>query len=68
MKKVCITSLSLQNKITSLVKEEEEEEEPVLSFSKCQRWPAPGDPVCVECGRYGAYIIDKTDEVNIWDI
>ena len=42
---------------------EEEDDEPVLSFSRCQRWPVPGEPVCLECGRYGAYIIDKTDEV-----
>ena len=35
----------------------------MLSFSSDQRWPAPGEPICLECGRYGAYIIDKTDEV-----
>ncbi|XP_045154111.1 probable ATP-dependent RNA helicase DDX59 [Echinops telfairi] len=37
-------------------------EEPVKSFSKTQRWPQPGEPVCVMCGRYGEYICDKTDE------
>ncbi|NWR70876.1 DDX59 helicase, partial [Centropus unirufus] len=37
-------------------------EEPIKSFSKCQRWPEPGEPVCVVCGRYGEYICDKTDE------
>ncbi|XP_053929517.1 probable ATP-dependent RNA helicase DDX59 [Cuculus canorus] len=37
-------------------------EEPVKSFSKSQRWPEPGEPVCVVCGRYGEYICDKTDE------
>ena len=37
-------------------------DEPVLSFSKLQRWPAPGEPVCVVCGRYGAYIVDRTDD------
>ncbi|XP_075384892.1 putative ATP-dependent RNA helicase DDX59 isoform X2 [Tenrec ecaudatus] len=37
-------------------------EEPVKSFSKTQRWPEPGEPVCVMCGRYGEYICDKTDE------
>lgn len=37
------------------------EEEPVLSYSKLQRWPEPGEPVCAVCGRYGAYIVDKTD-------
>ncbi len=39
----------------------EEEEEPVKSFKKYQRWPEPGEPVCVMCGRYGEYICDKTD-------
>ncbi|XP_042321589.1 probable ATP-dependent RNA helicase DDX59 [Sceloporus undulatus] len=37
-------------------------EEPIKSFSKTQRWPQPGEPVCVVCGRYGEYICDKTDE------
>lgn len=41
--------------------EEEEEEEPVKSFKKSQRWPNPGEPVCVMCGRYGEYICDNTD-------
>ena len=40
----------------------DESDEPVLSFSKQQRWPAPGEPVCVVCGRYGAYIVDRTDD------
>lgn len=38
------------------------EEEPIKSFSKTQRWPQPGEPICVVCGRYGEYICDKTDE------
>ncbi|KAM4548412.1 putative ATP-dependent RNA helicase DDX59 isoform 1-T1 [Odontesthes bonariensis] len=38
-----------------------EEEEPVKSFKKSQRWPEPGEPVCVMCGRYGEYICDATD-------
>ncbi|XP_070817697.1 probable ATP-dependent RNA helicase DDX59 [Chaetodon trifascialis] len=41
--------------------DEEEEEEPVKSFKKNQRWPEPGEPVCVMCGRYGEYICDSTD-------
>lgn len=41
--------------------DEEEEEEEVVSYSKQQRWPASGEPVCVVCGRYGAYIVDQTD-------
>lgn len=27
-----------------------------------QRFPAPDEPVCVLCGRYGEYICDETDE------
>ncbi|XP_039984101.1 probable ATP-dependent RNA helicase DDX59 [Xiphias gladius] len=41
--------------------DEEDEEEPVKSFKKSQRWPEPGEPVCVMCGRYGEYICDSTD-------
>lgn len=40
---------------------DDEEEEPVKSFKKKQRWPEPGEPVCVMCGRYGEYICDATD-------
>ncbi|MBN3324477.1 DDX59 helicase, partial [Atractosteus spatula] len=40
---------------------EQEEEEPVKSFRNSQRWPEPGEPVCVVCGRYGEYICDTTD-------
>ncbi|XP_065115614.1 probable ATP-dependent RNA helicase DDX59 [Paramisgurnus dabryanus] len=43
------------------IEESDEEEEPVKSFKKNQRWPEPGEPVCVMCGRYGEYICDKTD-------
>ncbi|XP_053740978.1 probable ATP-dependent RNA helicase DDX59 [Synchiropus splendidus] len=39
----------------------DEEEEPVKSFKKHQRWPEPGEPICVMCGRYGEYICDRTD-------
>lgn len=41
--------------------DEDEDEEPVKSFRKNQRWPEPGEPVCVMCGRYGEYICDSTD-------
>ncbi|XP_056133517.1 probable ATP-dependent RNA helicase DDX59 [Lampris incognitus] len=41
--------------------DKEEEDEPVKSFKKSQRWPEPGEPVCVMCGRYGEYICDSTD-------
>lgn len=41
---------------------ESEEDESVISYSKLQRWPGAGEAVCVECGRYGAYIVDRTDQ------
>lgn len=41
--------------------EDNEYEEPVKSFKKSQRWPEPGEPICVMCGRYGEYICDSTD-------
>lgn len=47
--------------VSEEVKDEDEEEEPVKSFKKSQRWPNPGEPVCVMCGRYGEYICDSTD-------
>ncbi|XP_077134253.1 putative ATP-dependent RNA helicase DDX59 [Ranitomeya variabilis] len=37
------------------------EDEPIKSYSKLQRWPLPGEPVCVICGRYGEYICDRTE-------
>lgn len=40
----------------------EEESESVVAYSKLQRWPSSGEPVCVVCGRYGAYIVDRTDQ------
>lgn len=39
-----------------------EDDEPVLSYSKLQRMPQPGEPLCVMCGRYGAYIVDQTEQ------
>ena len=42
--------------------EKDDEEEEIVSYSKKQRWPTPGEPVCVVCGRYGAYIVDQTDK------
>ncbi|KAM3914541.1 putative ATP-dependent RNA helicase DDX59 [Leptodactylus fuscus] len=37
------------------------EDEAIKSYSKLQRWPLQGEPVCVVCGRYGEYICDRTD-------
>ena len=42
--------------------EEDSDDEPVVSYCKDQRWPLPGEPVCVVCGRYGAYISDATED------
>jgi hypothetical protein len=33
-----------------------EEEESVVQFSRDQRVPREGEPVCVICGKYGAYV------------
>ena len=38
------------------------EDDPVIELSLNQRFPRPGEPVCVMCGRFGAYICDKTDK------
>ncbi|KAM4021619.1 putative ATP-dependent RNA helicase DDX59 [Anomaloglossus baeobatrachus] len=46
---------------TSLPSASEAEDEPIKSFSKHQRWPLTGEPVCVVCGRYGEYICDRTE-------
>ena len=40
----------------------DDEEEAVLSYSKQQRWPVGDEQRCVVCGRYGAYIVDQTDQ------
>ncbi|XP_040263668.1 probable ATP-dependent RNA helicase DDX59 isoform X2 [Bufo bufo] len=37
------------------------EDEPIKSYSKLQRWPLQGEPVCVICERYGEYICDQTE-------
>lgn len=36
-------------------------DEAVVEFSVMQRKPKPGEPVCVICDRYGAYICNKYD-------
>uniref|UniRef100_A0A8C4Q9L5 RNA helicase n=1 Tax=Eptatretus burgeri TaxID=7764 RepID=A0A8C4Q9L5_EPTBU len=43
------------------VQEEVEPEEPIVSYSKQQRWPEPGEPVCVVCGRHGEYVCATTE-------
>lgn len=40
---------------------DEEDDDPIVCYSKHQRWPEPGEPVCAVCGRYGEYIVDQTD-------
>lgn len=50
------------NNITNVVGESNEfDEDPIVCYSKQQRWAEPGEPVCVVCGRYGEYIVDRTD-------
>ncbi|GBG75657.1 hypothetical protein CBR_g20284 [Chara braunii] len=36
--------------------------EDVVQLRKDQRFPAPGEPVCANCGRFGAYVCDRTDD------
>jgi ATP-dependent RNA helicase DDX59 len=33
----------------------------IVYFSKNQRWPKEGEPICVVCSRYGEFICDETD-------
>ncbi|XP_001641091.2 probable ATP-dependent RNA helicase DDX59 [Nematostella vectensis] len=42
--------------------DDDDVDEEVVSFSKNQRWPEYGEPVCVVCGRYGAYVCDQTEQ------
>jgi ATP-dependent RNA helicase DDX59 len=42
--------------------ETEEDSEEIVKLSKHQRWPAPDEPSCIVCGKYGAYICDSTDQ------
>ncbi|XP_075689508.1 putative ATP-dependent RNA helicase DDX59 [Rhinoderma darwinii] len=46
---------------SSLLSTPDAEDEPIKSYSKLQRWPLQGEPVCVVCGRYGEYICDQTE-------
>ena len=39
----------------------DEDEAPIISFSKNQRWSEADEPKCVVCGRYGEYICSRTD-------
>eukprot|EP00741_Cyanophora_paradoxa_P008660 tig00001366_g8383.t1 len=34
----------------------------VVEYSCDQRWPTEGEPRCIVCGRYGAYVSDETNE------
>ena len=47
------------------VKQHEDEsnsdEEDIVLHSTEQRLPDLGEPICVVCGRYGAYIVDETN-------
>ncbi|XP_072294435.1 probable ATP-dependent RNA helicase DDX59 [Eucyclogobius newberryi] len=58
---VCDPETQIEVEHESSAQESDEEDDPVKSFKKSQRWPEPGEPVCVMCGRYGEYICDSTD-------
>lgn len=58
---VGLTQNPVQEDGCAFASSDSEEEEPVKSYKKSQRWPEPGEPVCVMCGRYGEYICDTTD-------
>lgn len=47
---------------SNLPSKSEEDAEPIVQYSVNQRWPIEGEPICVICGRYGAYICDETDQ------
>ena len=38
-----------------------DEEEQTVEKSRDQRWPDAGEPICVICNRYGAYICNQTE-------
>uniref|UniRef100_A0A670YC16 RNA helicase n=1 Tax=Pseudonaja textilis TaxID=8673 RepID=A0A670YC16_PSETE len=56
------STLALTESVSENNEDSCDTEEPIKSFSKTQRWPQSGEPLCVVCGRYGEYICDKTDE------
>ena len=39
-----------------------DDSEEIILLSRNQRGAEPGEPTCVMCGRYGAYICDATDK------
>ena len=70
LKVECLTLQSLQVELHSSVcfpsiagvsSMDDVDEEPVVERAVDQRWPVAGEPVCVVCGRFGAYICDQTD-------
>lgn len=38
------------------------DDDSVVEFSRNQRYPKVGEPVCIVCGRYGEYICDETNK------
>ncbi|XP_071794111.1 probable ATP-dependent RNA helicase DDX59 [Asterias amurensis] len=56
-----VTTDNTDEKNGQIDEEHESDEEEVVSYSKNQRWPVDDEPVCVICGRYGAYICDQTE-------
>ena len=65
----CMLSVNLgETRDSSVSKSEQKtvevasEDDDVVYFSKNQRWPDSGEPVCIVCGRYGEYICDQTED------
>jgi len=48
--------------MAEVIGDDSTDEEEVVEFSKDQRHAKLGEPICVVCGKYGAYICDATDQ------
>ncbi len=55
------STVDVSNDVITEEKVGDDDEEPIICYSKQQRWAESGEPVCVVCGRYGEYIVDRTD-------
>ena len=42
--------------------DDDDDDDAIVLLSRDQRGAEPGEPTCVMCGRYGAYICDATDK------
>ena len=46
--------------------DEDSDDEPVVSYCKDQRWPLPGEPVCVVCDRYTVRTSATRQACAVW--